>query len=532
MLFGGACFSDSPTPDGLGRESDVATEGGTAGPDTTSGGGDESVGSTSRADQSTGSSSEAAVESEGSSESSAGGPPDSDSSSTAGETDGCASDRECGEGYYCDSRCVPVSCGDELVHSEEQCDDGNHEDGDGCDNDCTHTKIVIDVSWHNTCALIEGGRVRCWGDGEFGRLGYGNSETIGDDELPWEAGDVVLPGPLDQLHSGDSFACGLTATDVFCWGDASLGAVGSGDVEDLGDDELLVALPPVSLGEPISRLTVGGRHSCASGPSGQLRCWGAGPAIGYGTGVVVGDDESPGGVGSVSIGAAVMDVSAGIEATCVVQTDGAIRCWGSNEQGQLGLGHTNPIGDDEVPSSVNALEFAEDALQVAAGYRHTCARFVSGTVRCWGGNAYGELGRGDDEQQGDDELAVVLSPIPLGDVGAAIFITAGDHHTCALLEGGDVKCWGRNSFGQLGTGTFEHVGDDELPAVSGVVDLPGPAIQIDAGGNHTCAVLSDYRVFCWGRNGDGQLGLGHTQDVAVPGLVGPIRVLDPAEPRR
>lgn len=529
VLLSAGCFTDSPTPDG----GDPSTTSGSVAqsesePDsTTSRGADESTGFGSTDDDSTGSSSTGSAL--GSSTAGSGDGPDAESSGTGEIPPGCESDLDCGEGRFCDSQCVPIACGDQRVHADEQCDDGNAEDGDGCDNDCTHTQVVIDVSWHNTCALIEGGRVRCWGEGAYGRLGYGNSESIGDDELPWQAGDVVLPAPLERLHSGDSFTCGLTGTEVFCWGDASVGAIGSGDIADLGDDELLVALAPVSLGGPTTRLTVGGRHSCASGPSGQLRCWGAGPAIGYGTGLVVGDDESPASAGTVSIGAAVVDVSAGIEATCVVQTDGAIRCWGENEQGQLGLGHTDPIGDDELPSSISALVFAEDAVQVTAGYRHTCARFVGGGVRCWGGNAYGELGRGDEVQLGDDELAVGLSPIALGDVGAATFIAAGDHHTCALFEDGNVKCWGRNSFGQLGNGSFEHVGDDELPAIASAVDLPAPTIQIDAGGNHTCAVLTDYRVFCWGRNGDGQLGLGHNQDVAVPRFVGPVAVLGPRE---
>lgn len=443
---------------------------------------------------------------------------------------GCQSDSDCGPGQYCASQCLPVMCGDELVHAAEQCDDGNDQDGDGCDNDCSYTEVVVDVSWHNTCALIEGGRVRCWGDGTEGRLGYGNSETVGDDELPWEVGDVALPLPADQLHSGDDFACALSGDDVYCWGNGDGGAIGSGNLADLGDDELLGRIRPVVLGESITRLTVGGRHSCASGLAGQLRCWGAGPALGYGNELVIGDDEAPSAAGTVSIGAAITDVSAGIEATCVVQTDGAVRCWGTNEQGQLGLGHTDPIGDDELPSTVDALVFAEDALQVTAGHRHTCARFVGGGVRCWGANAYGELGRGDEVQQGDDEVVDQLPLIALGAVPPASHIAAGDNHTCALFENGDIKCWGRNSFGQLGIGSFEHVGDDELPAASDIVDLPGPAIQMDAGGNHTCAVLEDYRVFCWGRNADGQLGLAHNQDIAVPPLAGAIAVLDPFDP--
>ena len=458
-------------------------------------------------------------------------------SSSTGECVGegcpCSEAEPCDEGLYCDGTCMPIVCGDQQIHEGEECDDGNTDDGDGCDADCTYTTLYIDVSYQSTCALIEGGRVRCWGQNDQGQLGYGFTDPVGDDEHPWEVGDVQLPDGLIQLQSGDGHSCGLLAsgTEVVCWGLGSSGQLGYGNTENIGDDEFPSTVPAVQVGASVDFVTTGGSHTCVTTVAGQVLCWGAGfnGQLGYGNTNSIGDDETPAAAGNVMVGAAIVDLSAGINQTCVIQANGALRCWGNNSVGQLGYGHTTTIGDDETPASVTPLTFGEDAVQVTAGFNHTCARFASGNVRCWGGNFSGELGRGDTELIGDDELATVLMPIDLGGEGTVVSIAAGDNHTCALYDDGELRCWGNNFSGQLGLGTADNLGDDEVPAVADPVDLPGEVIQMDAGGSHTCAVLSDYRVYCWGANHWGQLGLGHVDTVGddeLPMSSEPVQVLE------
>ncbi|MEM6294363.1 MAG: DUF4215 domain-containing protein [Myxococcota bacterium] len=468
-----------------------------------------------------------------------------DDSTTTGActSEGCPCDPDarpsaCDEGLYCDvDTCALVVCGDGRAQGDEQCDDGNDESGDGCDNDCTFTEIQIDVSYRTTCALIEGGRVRCWGNNDNGEAGYGNTEDIGDDEFPYEVGDVQLPLPVIQLQSGDEHVCGRldSRSHVLCWGRGADGVLGYGNPNNLGDDEFLGDLTPVNVGAAVSFVTTGGTHTCVTTSAGQVKCWGSVTygQLGYGgqPNEDVGDDEVPAVVGNVQVGAAIVDLSGGIGQTCVITSNGAVKCWGLGASGQLGYGNALDVGTDETPADVEALAFPEDARAISAGFDHTCALFEGGIVRCWGAAYRGQLGSGSTEPFGDVEPATSGSPLELPLDGEVVAIAAGDDHNCALDDTGALVCWGDNMNGQLGIGSTETIGDDEPASASMPVVFDRPIRQFDAGGAHTCAVLDDYRVYCWGWNGDGQLGLGHKDPVGddeLPSDVAAVNVLGPS----
>jgi E3 ubiquitin-protein ligase HERC3 len=158
------------------------------------------------------------------------------------------------------------------------------------------------------------------------------------------------------------------------------------------------------------------------------------------------------------------------------------------------------------------------AQALAAGYNHTCALLDDGTVKCWGWNYTGQLGLGDTSDRGDAplEMGDDLPAVDLGTGRTAQALAAGYLHTCALLDDGTVKCWGRNNSGQLGLGDTGDRGQvigemgDDLPAVD--LGTGRTAQALAAGEFHTCALLDDGTVKCWGRNGYGQLGLGDTSD--------------------
>ena len=130
---------------------------------------------------------------------------------------------------------------------------------------------------------------------------------------------------------------------------------------------------------------------------------------------------------------------------------GQVYCWGSNEHGQLGHGGIvpNALGDDEHPAAVGVVDLGGKAVQLAAGAMHTCALLDSGDMRCWGRADSGQLGHGNTETIGDDENPVSTPVVPVG--GRVRQITAGEAHTCALLDSGDIRCWGLGTDGQAGS---------------------------------------------------------------------------------
>ncbi|MDD9947179.1 MAG: hypothetical protein OXU20_39435 [Myxococcales bacterium] len=155
------------------------------------------------------------------------------------------------------------------------------------------------------------------------------------------------------------------------------------------------------------------------------------------------------------------------------------------------------------------------AVQVTAGGSHTCALLDDASVKCWGANESGELGLEDTHARGDapGEMGDDLPAVSLGTGRHAVAVSAGAaNHTCALLDDGSVRCWGANDFGQLGLGDVEPRGDDphEMGDELSATDLGAGTwvVGVEAGGGYSCAVLNDGSARCWGFNGYGNLGLG------------------------
>jgi len=218
----------------------------------------------------------------------------------------------------------------------------------------------------------------------------------------------------------------------------------------------------------------------------------------------------------------VVQVASGTEYTCALLDNGSVKCWGRNDQGQLGLGDTDNRGDDpgEIGDDLPAVDLGtgRTAVAISVGADHTCVLLDDESVKCWGQNFAGQLGLGDTDSRGDDanEMGDNLPVVDLGTDRTAVAISAGTTHACALLDDGRVKCWGYNNKGELGLGELGNRGSganemgDNLP----VVDLGTgrTAVAISTGDVFTCALLDDESVKCWGGNSAGQLGLGDTED--------------------
>ena len=273
-------------------------------------------------------------------------------------------------------------------------------------------------------------------------------------------------------------------------------------------------------------LSAGGSHTCAVFPSGALKCWGDNEFGQLGQGDPTDRGDDPGELGDalpvipLGNGRAVAAVSAGAGHTCAILDTGAVRCWGAGGNGRLGLGDSENRGElpGEMGEALPAVDLGTDrtAVDVTAGQAHTCAILDDGAVKCWGANGNGQLGIGDAEDRGDGpgEMGDALPAVNLGAGRTAVAISAGNRHTCAVLDDATVKCWGSGQAGRLGTGAVDSRGDnpgemgDALPAVP--LGSLRTATSVSAGYGHTCVRLDDATVKCFGLNGGGQLGQGST----------------------
>lgn len=396
---------------------------------------------------------------------------------------------------------------------------------------CAPARALIAGEDH-TCAVLESGAVRCWGGAFYGQLGYGNRTIIGDDERPATARDIPVGGAVTQLGAGFYHTCAvLDSGAVRCWGYAGQGQLGYGNIDYVGDDALPSTAGDVSVGGRAVQIGAGMGHTCALLDSGAVRCWGTATfgRLGYGN-----ETEFPGmspaflpsDAGDVSIGGVAVQIELGGWHTCALLATGGVRCWGNGEDGRLGYGDTASVGDDELPAAVGEVDVGGTVVQIAAGWHHTCALLDTGAVRCWGLAAQGQLGYGSTASIGDDEAPSSAGDVPVGCWVAQIAV--GASHTCALCSRGSVRCWGDGADGELGYGDTDSIGDDETPSSAGDVAVGGTVVQIAAGFHHTCALLETGAIRCWGRGADGRLGYGDTRSVGddeLPSTAGDVPFL-------
>ncbi|MCC5951621.1 MAG: RCC1 repeat-containing protein [Acidimicrobiia bacterium] len=245
----------------------------------------------------------------------------------------------------------------------------------------------------------------------------------------------------------------------------------------------------------------GGSHTCAIQTDGTVWCWGANT---FGQ---IGDGSTTTRKSPARVGKGFTAVAAGTNHSCAIASDGRPRCWGLNGSGQLGDGSTSNRTE---PATV--LDLTEGQL-IAAGGAHSCAVRTDGTAACWGANASGQLG--------DGTTALRTTAVGVSGLAGVTDLEAGASHTCAALLDGSARCWGNGGNGRLGHGSTSG---SPVPAA---VNLPpgANATKVTAAETHSCALLADGTVWCWGANSSGQLGDGtttvRTSPVQVVGLGGP-----------
>jgi len=242
-------------------------------------------------------------------------------------------------------------------------------------------------------------------------------------------------------------------------------------------------------------ISAGGYHVCTVKNDGELWCWGwnAAGQLGDGTNT---DKYFPWQI--TSVGKNAVEIAAGYDHTCARMKDGSLWCWGLNNDGQLGDG-TNTSRN--APVQVTAL--GNTVAGVSAGDQHTCARKTDGTLWCWGYNNFGQLGDGTNTSRN--------FPVQVATSGSFIEVSAGGEHTCGRKSDSTLWCWGDNVVGMLGDGTTTNR-NTPVP----VVGLGTPAAEVSAGEDHTCARLTDETLWCWGSNNNAQIGDGSHTDSSLP----------------
>jgi alpha-tubulin suppressor-like RCC1 family protein len=407
----------------------------------------------------------------------------------------------------------------------------------------------------HTCAILAGGDVRCWGRNERSQLGNGTRDTAltpvtvtgygaaapTPSEPPPPAPTlptVPVTGTL-KIAAGQYHTCLLREGRTNCWGANGFG--------QLGDGTTITRHMPLTLttAPDFVKIVAGGSTTCALNPSGQTYCWGLGAANRYATldstdrlvptllaavepakdlgmgylyhtciqnvygevkcwGQAILGGEVGDGNGDIAIEPAYVTgvtnassfSASGFHSCAVVQRD-ALKCWGDNQLGKVGDGSATVLSPTLVPAQRYTPVYVSGLKGVKnteLGQFHSCAVMIAGGVRCWGYNLFGQLGNGT-------KTFSQTTPVAVTGLENVVELTLGVNHSCALLADSTVKCWGRGIDGQLGNGA---AGDSAVPVT--VVGLTG-VVGISAGDRHTCAVLNNGSAACWGSNEQGQLAV-------------------------
>jgi len=423
--------------------------------------------------------------------------------------------------------------------------------------------VVLRVALPLLLGVIVAACTGCRNDGSRGKRQLGVASSNLQSPAPHPEGDPAADARrVVSLALGEFHTCVLLGSgEIRCWGERKTPTAPQDP--PVGKDETAAAAVPESLGAKALRISAGGDDTCAVLDDGRVRCWKL---------------DLPNRVREAALGQRVTEITSGSEHSCALTVAGTVRCWGHGSYNQLGYGSRETTalakelgdvpaggkviqvaagtrrtcalfdnrtvrcwGDDQGPTAYSdaaeamkarpageypIVSLGKPVMQIASG-GPTCALLAGGTVRCWGDNEAGQLGYGHKRAVDGSSVAEDIR------VGAPVVqIAMGRAHTCALLEQGRVRCWGLAGNGALGYGNGIAIGDDEAPETAGDVPVGGKVVQIAAGGFHTCALLDTGKVRCWGDGSRGQLGYGNIQRVGdneTPAVVGDVPLF-PGDP--
>jgi len=341
--------------------------------------------------------------------------------------------------------------------------------------------FVLGAGRQHLSAVFPDGTARVWGDGAYGQIG---DSFMQDRATPTT---VTLPGRAVSVSAGRFETCAaLESGEAYCWGE--------GDSGQLGDGNGVTSSNPVKVATitNVVELAAAALHVCARTGDGSVYCWGDGTAGRLGTGNM---NPSLTPVQTLNISTATRLVAGG-SVNCAILADGSPRCWGENMNGGIG---NNSTADATTPTQPIGLATVR---AVTARDYSACVVRGDGNVFCFGENNEGQCGT---TPVGTDQLVPVQvvksGSVPLTE---ALDVGLGIEHACALLADHTVWCWGRNQYGQLGTGGTSMTPQPFATQVPGLPDI----VHIGVAAWTSCGLARDGVVWCWGYGPDGELGDG------------------------
>ncbi|MEY4615249.1 MAG: hypothetical protein RJB66_209 [Pseudomonadota bacterium] len=420
-------------------------------------------------------------------------------------------------------------------------DNGGGQLGDGTTTNKTNPTTIdsgtsynqISAGGSHTCGITTGGALKCWGRNVENQLGDGTTTN------------KTTPTTIDsgtsysQISAGGSHTCGITTDDSLkCWGWNGESQLGDGST-----NVQISAPSPIDSGTSYAKVFAKSIHTCGITTGGTLKCWGRNTSGQLGD-PTINSTNTP---LTIDTSNSYAQIAAGFSHTCGITTGGTLRCWGDNSWGQVG--HQSPGTKIDLPTIIDG---GKTYSQITADNQHTCGLTTGGTLKCWGSNDLGQLG--------DDHPSMSLTPRVIqnevntsqlsatqnrtcrivsdskircsgvndrGQLGDGTLIDrhyfsdlittdayskihTGRYHTCAITTGGALKCWGWNGIGQLGDGTTTN---KTTPIT---IDSGTSYNQISVGGSHTCGITSGGALKCWGLNNSGQVGDGTTTNKTSP----------------
>jgi alpha-tubulin suppressor-like RCC1 family protein len=373
--------------------------------------------------------------------------------------------------------------------------------------DRTFSKVTTGTQF--TCALTVTKKAYCWGLGTGGALG---NNAAANSNLPVAVNTSGITGSTNfaSLYSADSHSCAIMDDNAtYCWGAGSHGRLGYGGTTQ---KNLPFAPDTNAIGgfTNFKSLSLGDSHTCGITNLDTLYCWGSNSSGQIGNAATT-DALTP---TAVAFGATttVKLVSAGSTSTCAQKTDNGIYCWGDGTYGQLGNGVSTAITSSPIAATATSgLDLAN--ISSFTGNEGFCVRNALGDMRCWGASEYQQLG---NNANASGPVKVNTSNL----TGTKKFtkLSAGYYHVCGIGTDAQIYCWGGGYNGQVGVGSN---GEFSKPVAVDTSSLPAGLTFTDirAGYYHACAIASNSNMYCWGYNGDGELGNNSTTDSGVPVLV-------------
>lgn len=329
---------------------------------------------------------------------------------------------------------------------------------------------------------------------------------------PCEASGQCQPGVPATITAGYTHSCGVNATGaIICWGDNTYGQLGSGTTD------ATTGLATVNGPTQIIAVAAGQTHTCTLTSEGLVWCWGSNNYGQVGR-IPSSTEATPVAIPDLSN---VVQIAVGSYHNCALIDDGTVKCWGSGHNGQRGDGIQG--GGTATPVVVAGIT---TATAVSAGANFSCALLADETVKCWGGNGYGQIGSGTNAygtaDQADD---IVLTPTTVTDLSTVVALQSANEHSCALLQSGAVKCWGYNGLSALGGSVSntacQYEYQSQVSSSSACSSVPVPlgsltdAVALALGDSLSCVLSADNRVRCWGAVS----GSGRFQNFGEGGIV-------------